>query len=274
MLKQRLITAAVLVPLTVWAVLALESRWFALVLAVVLAGGAWEWAALAGMRSSAARVAYAAVMLGLMYGGYALSAARPDLLPIVLIVVAGFWLLATSWVWRYPRGAESWGKSRLIRALMGGAILFGCWLATIALHANLEQGPAWVLFLMILMWLADSGAYLVGRRWGRTKLAPQVSPGKTWEGVAGGLLGASVGALFATWWLETGPLAGFLLVCMVTVVFSVIGDLTESLLKRNAGVKDSGRLLPGHGGILDRIDSLTAAAPVFVLGLLLLGVFR
>jgi phosphatidate cytidylyltransferase len=123
---------------------------------------------------------------------------------------------------------------------------------------------------LILIWVADSGAYFVGRQWGKNKLAPRVSPGKTIEGLLGALAGGLIWGYAGMVWFE--PKSGWLFValCFVTVLFSVLGDLVESLFKRNAGVKDSGQLLPGHGGVLDRLDSLTSAAPVFVLGLMLL----
>lgn len=147
------------------------------------------------------------------------------------------------------------------------------WLAIVALHGNGADGPRTVLFLLVLVWVADSGAYLAGRRWGRRKLAPGLSPGKTWEGV----LGAGVGALVlgAGWSLfyryPFGLALAFVTLCVSTVVVSVVGDLFESWMKRGCGVKDSGSIFPGHGGLLDRIDSLTAAAPWFVGGLSLLN---
>ena len=125
---------------------------------------------------------------------------------------------------------------------------------------------------MLLIWGADSGAYFAGRAFGKRKLAPKVSPGKSWEGVIGGLLTALVAAVIATQWLgAVGGLAGFLALVAVTVFISVLGDLSESLFKRVMALKDSGGILPGHGGVLDRIDSLTAAAPIFALGLLWLS---
>src|SRR5690606_17335644 len=133
-----------------------------------------------------------------------------------------------------------------------------------------EHGPAVMLFLLLLVVAADVGAYFAGRRFGRNKLAPRVSPGKTWEGVIGGLLGAALIALAGGAWFGV-PLVPFVALCVVAVLASIVGDLTESLFKRHAGVKDSGTLLPGHGGVLDRVDSVTAAAPVFLIGLERLG---
>jgi phosphatidate cytidylyltransferase len=127
------------------------------------------------------------------------------------------------------------------------------------------------LFAFVLVWVADIGAFFVGRRYGRLRLAPNVSPGKTWEGVLGGVaLGAIVALLGASWFRV--PAEVFVPLCLAVVGFSVVGDLTESLLKRFAGVKDSGTLFPGHGGVMDRIDSVTGAAPVLLFGLIALGV--
>jgi phosphatidate cytidylyltransferase len=148
-------------------------------------------------------------------------------------------------------------------------ILSAPWAALVELHGGSAQGPLLVLFLMMLVWTADSLAFFVGRRFGRTKLAPAVSPGKTRAGVYGALGGAAAWGLLLGLSLGLGPLETLLaaLLCGLTVSVSVVGDLYESLLKRRRGVKDSSHLLPGHGGMLDRVDSLTAAAPVFVLGL-------
>jgi phosphatidate cytidylyltransferase len=140
--------------------------------------------------------------------------------------------------------------------------------AILALHQNGEEGPLLLLFLLVLIWVADSGAYFAGHRWGKRKLAPVISPGKSWEGVYGALVGASLCGAVLAWYQQDEAGALWLIpVSVVTVAISVVGDLFESILKRRMDMKDSGNLLPGHGGMLDRIDSLTAAAPVFALGL-------
>ena len=128
-----------------------------------------------------------------------------------------------------------------------------------------------MLFALLLVWMADIGAYFCGRRFGRRRLAPAVSPGKTWEGALGGLAASGIVAGAGGAWFRL-PVAQFLVLCLAAVAFSIIGDLTESLLKRFAGMKDSGTLFPGHGGVMDRIDSVTGAAPVLLLGLTFLGV--
>jgi phosphatidate cytidylyltransferase len=143
----------------------------------------------------------------------------------------------------------------------------------VQIHALDGIGPALLLFLMVLIWVVDSAAYFSGKRWGRVKLAPFISPGKTREGLYGALVGMVIFSLVLWYWGGMGRVGWFaiLLLCMTTGLFSVVGDLFESLLKRQRGVKDSGHLLPGHGGVLDRIDSLTAASPIFLFGLMLLG---
>jgi phosphatidate cytidylyltransferase len=148
-----------------------------------------------------------------------------------------------------------------------------CWSWCLALARLHAHGPQLLLFLFLLVVAADVGAYFAGRRFGRNKLAPRVSPGKTWEGVLGGFVAAALLAAFGVWWFAVDA-PRFLGLCMIVVVASIIGDLTESLFKRHAGLKDSGTLLPGHGGLLDRVDSVTAAAPVFLVGLERLGLLR
>jgi phosphatidate cytidylyltransferase len=153
----------------------------------------------------------------------------------------------------------------------GVLALVPAWLALVRLRLALPHGAQWVLFALVLVWVADIGAFFFGRRFGRIRLAPEVSPGKTWEGVLGGIAVSVLVAIAGSLWFKVS-LAAFLPLCLAAVGFSIVGDLTESLLKRFAGMKDSGSVFPGHGGVMDRIDSLTGAAPVLVLGLTLLGV--
>jgi phosphatidate cytidylyltransferase len=166
---------------------------------------------------------------------------------------------------RYPAGSDFWRRNTFARAVAGLLVIVPMWLGVALIHA--DPGPAYVLVLMLLVWGADTGAYFAGRAFGRHKLAPHVSPGKSWEGVAGGMAMTVAVAAMASWLLH--PMMGaplFILLSLVTVAFSILGDLQESMFKRIVDLKDSGGLLPGHGGVLDRIDSLTAASPVFALG--------
>ena len=189
-------------------------------------------------------------------------------------VMSVWWLLVTSVLMLRRREILQIVDRRPGMLALGGLVLVGAWLSVVTLHASSTDGPAWVLFLFVLIWIADSGAYFAGRAFGRRKLAPVVSPGKTWAGAAGAFAGAALCALLLviSGWIETPSLALMVVLSIVVTLVSSGGDLWESRLKREAGVKDSGQLLPGHGGVLDRIDSLLAAAPVYALGLGLAGV--
>lgn len=268
-LHWRLITSVVLIPLVMGAVLWLPTAAFALVLTLVLARGAWEWCALAGITAPWMRAAYIVLLLGAMALLWPLPQAQ-----FALIVASTLW-----WGWQSVRLIRLQQVSprarRAPEVLAAGLlVLLAAWAALVYLHQAATLGPGLVLFLLLLIWTADSTAYFVGRRWGRVKLAPVLSPGKTWAGVYGALVGAALCALLFAGWrdLGSGQTLMLVLVCALTALVSVVGDLYESLLKRRCGVKDSGRLLPGHGGLLDRIDSLIAAAPLFLLGLTLMGV--
>jgi phosphatidate cytidylyltransferase len=267
-LKQRFISALVGVPLVVLVVLKLDLSGFALVAALAMLLAAWEWGALIPLQHIAMRIAY--LLLTLSCIAVTWSFAQSDVLvDFVLWSALAWWLFVLYWITRPALGGEATPVHTLAKALLGLGLMISTWLALVVLHSRPDHGPHWVLYVLVLVWVADSGAFFAGRQFGRNKLAPRVSPGKTWEGVLGALAACS---LFAFGYarfidLQGSALAGFVLVCLVTVLFSIAGDLLESLLKRQQGVKDSGTLIPGHGGILDRIDSLLAAAPVFLLGL-------
>ncbi len=270
MLSQRILTALVLAPLAVAGVLWLPTWQFALVLGLILLGGGWEWSRLAGIESGAGRLGFL-VLLGGWLGLLWLPAFGPWV-PGLLWGVTAFWFLVGIWLGRVRQIAPAEGFSPP-QALVGLVVLGTAWVALVALHRSSPLGPVWVLLGLMLVWVADTGAFFAGRRWGRRKLAPLVSPGKTWAGVGGALAGAILwGGLLALWRGVAGwHLVGLVLLCVASVLVSIVGDLYESYLKRQRGLKDSGQLLPGHGGILDRIDSLTAAAPLFTLGLFWLG---
>ncbi len=268
---QRTLTALLLAPLAIVLILLAPTALFALVIAVMALQALWEWTRLAGFRQRPAR----ALMLLAAAGLLALLwvADSPPLLGAVLAASAAWWLLALLWLRHLsyaaaPTRAHAWLK-------LGAALLaiVPAWLGLVALHRSTPYGHAWTLLGLMLVWSADTGAYLAGTRLGRHKLAPTISPGKTWEGVAGGVLlalavAAAGGALLGIRGIAFVPL---LLLALLTVAAAIVGDLFESLLKRHALVKDSGTLFPGHGGILDRLDSVFAALPLFVLGKLLLG---
>jgi phosphatidate cytidylyltransferase len=263
MLRLRIITALLLAPLVLAAVFFLPQDGMAAVLAILVAAGAWEWAAFAGFTRSSAKAGYVAVV-SLCVIALWFTHTRGDS-QFVLTAALIWWIAALFWVLIWPGAVHSAGA-----AVAGLLVLVPAWLALSQLHTH---DPQLMLFLLLLVVAADVGAYFGGRRFGRHKLAPRVSPGKTWEGVAGGIVGAAIIALIGVAWLDM-PLLPFAGLCIIVVLASIVGDLTESLFKRHAGLKDSGSLLPGHGGVLDRVDSITAAAPVFLVGLQALGLLR
>lgn len=266
MLKTRLLTALVLVPLVFWGVLELPNDWFALVLAAVVLAGIWELANLCGLHGIPARLAAVVIMAAVLWmlfdvrhspwATWFIEALAVGWLLNILLLLSGMIV---------PRRKDA---VRPLLLLTGMTVLAGVWLAMVRLHGMASHGPGLMMFFLILIWVADSGAYFGGRRFGKRKLAPAVSPGKSWEGVFCALLLTGLYALLAAslFGLSGNQWPAFVVLSLVTVMFSVLGDLAESMFKRHAGVKDSGTLLPGHGGVLDRIDSITSAAPLFVVG--------
>jgi phosphatidate cytidylyltransferase len=270
-LKTRLASAAILVPLAVGGVLYLPTSGVALALALVMGVGLWEWGGMIPLGSGTARIAYPAGVAALM----ALVWAAPLNRVIVPLLLLGFiwWLAALYWLVRPDFGAQSTRAVRVLKGIAGVLVMLPCWASFVALHARGNNGPVISLALLVLVWIADSGAYFAGHRWGRTRLAPVISPGKTWEGVLGGIVASAIAALLAGYWYSRSLEWTLTLVpvALLAVMFSIVGDLLESLMKRQAGIKDSGGIIPGHGGVLDRIDSLTAAAPLFLMGMLWFG---
>ncbi len=258
MLKQRIITALILAPLAIAAIFLLPPMGFGLLLAVVMGLAAWEWAGLSGFQGSADRTAYSLLVAAACLPVALLEPAWFWMLPAI-----PFWLLAFAWLTH-----SGFRPHSLLRLLFGCAFLVATCLGITLLH---QAGPWFVILVLALVAAADVGAYFAGKRFGRHRLAPTISPGKTWEGVLGGALLAATVALGAAVFMDARQLLVFTAVCTLAAVLSVGGDLVESILKRHAGVKDSGRLLPGHGGLLDRMDSLLVATPVLVLGLGLIG---
>lgn len=263
-LGRRALTALVLGPLVIAAVLLLPTPAFALFFSAVLLIGAWEWCALSGVVDTRHRIAYQLLLVGCLALLWGWPASQ---LPLMVVSVV-WWGVQTVRILR-TRSVPHVGRVEPWQLMAGLVVLLAPWAALMHLHRTPDIGPGLVLFLLILIWTADSMAYFVGRRWGRVKLAPAVSPGKTREGVYGAMIGAVLCALGFAWvlGLDVPHAALALAVCVLAASVSVVGDLYESLLKRRRGMKDSSQLLPGHGGLLDRIDSLTAAAPLFALGM-------
>ncbi|MBD3670703.1 MAG: phosphatidate cytidylyltransferase [Gammaproteobacteria bacterium] len=270
MLGQRIITALILLPLVVLGILKLDSDIFSLIIAIILMAGGTEWCRMAGLKKRIHLVLFLLVLALSLWVSW-INLGDGDFVRPILIAAALWWLLALVWVLVYPRGHGFWYGPLIIRAISGLLVLVPTFIAMAHLQAQVFYGPERLLFLMVLIWVADSGAYFAGRSLGRHKLAPRVSPGKSWEGVLGGVIAALVVAWAVTLNFDIGIHFGPYAVIPFTllILFSVLGDLTQSMYKRQAGIKDSGHILPGHGGVMDRIDSLTSAAPLFLLALMM-----
>ncbi len=264
MLRRRVTTAVVLLPPFVAAVLYLPNTWFSLLLAAVVMLAVWEWGALCGFEQVSSRAAFAVLAAVVMLLLYAFRSVA--IVPVLGVAVAWWMIVTLRLLPNLQTRLDRWRP--WLRAGSGIAALVPAWLSLGYLH-SVPWGPKWVLLLFALVWIADSAAFFCGKLWGRRKLAPRISPGKSVEGLLGGL-GAVIlsAAITGWWWLDLQGLRWvfWVAVCAAAAGASVVGDLYESGLKRRAGVKDSGALLPGHGGIMDRIDSITAAAPVYTAG--------
>ncbi len=273
MLKQRVLTALVLAPLAIWGILALPSHWLGLVFAFVMLIGAWEWTTLQSCKSSLGRGLFVALIAAAIGLSFYLYQASPSFVPVLYAVACLWWLAALVWIVRYQGGHGVSDAQRSTGMLIGLIVLVPTWLGLVTIHHHSANGPYLLLYVMLLIWAADTGAYFAGRKWGKHKLAPVVSPGKTIEGAVGAMAASLAVALVgaAVFDLAVAELLWFLPLSLLVVIFSIVGDLAESLFKRRVGVKDSGSILPGHGGVLDRIDSLTSALPIFALGLMIFG---
>ena len=261
---RRWLTAGGLVPVVVAVVLVLPAAAFQAALLLVVAAGAWEWGRLSGVAPAWAW-AWAAAAAGSL-GLVLLSDTAPldgwaglDGPGGLAWVGVAWWLAALAAIVRFRSPGRRPARPAL--ALAGWLVLVPAGAALAEVYAG-PDGRAFTMTLLVVVWAADTGAWFAGRRFGRVRVAPHVSPGKTWEGVAGGIAAAAAAGAAAAWWLGRSW-AEFLPAAVLAAGASVVGDLYESVAKRRAGVKDSGRLLPGHGGVLDRIDGLTAAAPVY-----------
>ncbi|MEP7702745.1 phosphatidate cytidylyltransferase [Paraglaciecola sp. 25GB23A] len=278
MLKQRIITALILAPMALFAILFLPLIGFELLIALVVGLGAWEWSSMSGMTRAATKFAYAAVIV-------ATCLVLAWLLPIhmiwyqgqlnglyqyILSVAAAWWSISLLMIILYPKFSSVWHTSKILRAIFGLLTLIPTWVAVVSLRTSLYEvdpfyGASLIFYVLGIVWAADIGAFFVGVKFGKHKLRPNVSPGKTIEGLMGGIFASSAIIAFAAlhYHVEPSRIWLHILVGALTVGVSALGDLNESMFKRCAGLKDSGTLLPGHGGIMDRIDSLTAAFPVF-----------
>lgn len=274
MLKQRILTALVLAPIMIGGIFYLPLGLFKLFIAAIVTLGAWEWANLSGVKMQVGRVAYAGIVAGLIWLiEFEGLVQEIDVLYVALV----WWIIAFILVAAHPKLKALW-STPVVRMLMGLAILIPMWVGFVQIKSYAINDYL-IMYVMLVVWGADVGAYFAGRTFGKHKLAATVSPGKTWEGVYGGLATTFIIALGGGYLLEKE--AGLSLdfsqwalligVTLAITFVSVVGDLIESMVKRHRGIKDSSNLLPGHGGIMDRIDSMTAALPMFALALTVFG---
>jgi phosphatidate cytidylyltransferase len=276
LLKQRIITALILAPLMIGGIFFLPIEQFAYFIGFIVTVAAWEWANLSGYESPVVRIAYAAVMAASVGAiGYFMDS-NSGLDRIVLAIGAAWWLFACFLVIQYPKQVSLW-QAKPVRAVLGFLVLLPMWVGFMTLKSQ-PHSALIIIYVMFLIWGADTGAYFAGKTWGNKKLAPHVSPGKSWAGFWGGLattgLIAIIFTLCVNQWLRPMMMDDFILLAImtfITAIISVMGDLVESMMKRNRGIKDSSQLLPGHGGVLDRIDSMASAVPVFAFFMLLFG---
>lgn len=268
MLRDRVLTGIIVVPLFLWLLFKAHSDVFMSVMYGILCIAAWEWSALMGLKTLSHKLTY--TVLAAIVLAVGMVPFNPDIFVIAsskwIHYCLLFWLLAAVQIAYYPKLFFNWNRSILIKAIVGLALFLPAF-AAIGILFDTQEGAFALLFGLAIVWAADIGGYFFGKSFGKTKLMPKVSPGKTIEGFIGGLVGSlAVGSVFLFYLKLPGNIGLWLLLIVITTVMSVVGDLFESLMKREQGLKDSGNILPGHGGILDRIDGLTAALPTFAAG--------
>jgi len=280
LLKQRIITALILAPLVLFAILFLPLTGFEICIAFVVGLGAWEWAALSGLTGRVSKGIYTLLLFAAcLYLAWLVPTEQVwyqgevhHLYKQILLFAGAWWFLSLLMIIAYPEYSAFWRNSIVFRAIFGVLTLIPTWVAIVTLRTTLHDidplyGASLIFYVLGIVWAADIGAFFIGVKFGRHKLRPNVSPGKTLEGLMGGIAASSAIIGFAALHYQVDPSRIWLhiLIGGLTVAVSALGDLNESMFKRCVGMKDSGTLLPGHGGVLDRIDSLTAAFPVFTL---------
>jgi phosphatidate cytidylyltransferase len=277
MTRTRLLAALFMTPLAVAAVLLIPTPWLVALAAVLFLAGLQEWLRLAEIDDALQRttllVLNLALMVAIVWASRSSNGFSLVLFQVATVVGVVWWLFAMLWLKHYEFASDHDTHARMFKLAAGTLAVVPAWAALALIHGTEPNGHRWLLVALVTIWAADTGAYFAGRKFGKHKLSPRISPNKTIEGLVGGMLAslvvAVVGGLLAGATPAQLPLVA--LVVVVTVGFSVVGDLFESLLKRHVGAKDSGDLIPGHGGILDRIDGVVAALPVFALGKALMG---
>lgn len=273
MLKTRIVTAAILIPIVISLIFFVNTIWFSVFFALFVAIGAWEWAVLSKLNDKM-KYSYVIISLLMLLAIYYLN--NSFLYKSIILTGVLYWLIAIGLVIFYQKQRNLLPRNPSILMLIGLLLLIPMWSSLVVLKSNAETGPVLIMLLMLLIWGADTAAYFAGKKWGKRKLANRVSPGKTWEGTMAGIVAGIVIAVAYVIVSNNNLSDGLVLIglSILTVIGSVFGDLMESIVKREAGQKDSGNILPGHGGVMDRIDSLTAASPIFVLGLVLAGLVQ
>lgn len=282
MLKQRIITAIILALIFITATVFLSSFSYSLFVTIVVLAASWEWCAFIGLAKQVAKVSYLATLGSMIIALYFFLGIVPESLVInsyragiILGLGILFWVLTFFMLKDYPSNSDRWNNKSKI-ALMGLMALIPTWVGIVQIKYLNPQGFL-LLGMVVMVAAADIGAYFVGKRIGKNRLAPSLSPNKTWEGVLGGFAACLLVGILLIWLLHSYlitlsnvQILILVLLSLVVTLFDVIGDLLESMLKRNRDLKDSGKILPGHGGILDRVDGLLAVTPIFVLTFLII----
>ena len=282
MLKQRIITAIILALIFITATVFLSSFSYSLFVTIVVLAASWEWCAFIGLAKQVAKVSYLATLGSMIIALYFFLGIVPESLVInsyragiILGLGILFWVLTFFMLKGYPSNSDRWNNKSKI-ALMGLMALIPTWVGVVQIKYLNPQGFL-LLGMVVMVAAADIGAYFVGKRIGKNRLAPSLSPNKAWEGVLGGFAACLLVGILLIWLLHSYlitlsnvQILILVLLSLVVMLFDVIGDLLESMLKRNRDLKDSGKILPGHGGILDRVDGLLAVTPIFVLTFLII----
>jgi len=272
MLKSRLLTAFLIGPLILWAIYALPAIYFIAFAFVLVSVGAWEWSAFITEKLST-RVIFSAVNI-LLFAAIFISD-NSDINLLIIMASLLWWIVSIPLLLSFPFSKDNVIHTKFVTAVIGTVLLLATFVAMVTIRQDRDYGSAYILYLILLIWFADSGAYFAGRALGKNKLLPTVSPGKTWEGVIGALVVTTIVSVVALNLLQIPSSQSllFIVVTLITVIYSVIGDLSESMFKRMANIKDSGHIIPGHGGVLDRIDSMMSGFPIFFAGLWLMEKF-
>lgn len=270
-MKQRIITALLITPFAIALMLFVPTPAFVAIIGALCGIGMWEWTRLSGMRNRPWRAVAVALGVLAMLALYFTSSVI--LWWTFILLGCGAWIGAIFWLRSFSFAASVTREHTALKLAAGALAILPAFAGLMRIHQTQVIPHTWALYALLLVWSADTFAYFAGSRWGTTKLAPNISPGKTWAGLYGALVGSGVIAAIGGWLLDVRGVTLVLLVivALISVAFSVVGDLFESLIKRHAGVKDSGALFPGHGGVCDRLDGVFAALPFFALGKALLG---